>query len=413
MIATRLLQMTDGLAPLTLLLRAGLVGGNFAVMLGLAWWLGLSVFGELMMLWAQAMVAATLLSLGAPLLILRTMVDVHGMRPEGLLRQGVMYPAALGACALIVMPALWPGLDWWAVIPAGLAINAVTCLASVMRALGSVRMSMALRDAAPQLALGVAACLASAQADAILSGAAVVLALLATLLLVWVMTHPQLGTCLCADGDAGTIRPGLWGTAVLGMLTAQLDIILGGSFMRSEQIGIYALLRRIANLVALPVSVASWVSAGPIAAAFRAGDRTGLSRASAAGSQIALVPGALLFLGALIALPFWPGLEGAHWLALILLCGALIQVGLASGFTVATLCGFEHYALLARLVGVTAYLLCAGMLTSTATGNALAYVAGVGAGGALLWWLLWRRLQIDTSAMVFWRGERRQAWRLP
>ena len=413
MIATRLLRMTDGLAALTLLLRAGLVGANFAVMLGLAWWLGLSVFGELMVLWAQAMVAATLLSLGAPLLILRTMADGQGMQPEGLLRQGVIYPAALGACALIVMPALWPGLAWWAIIPAGLAINAVTCLASVMRALGSVQMSMALRDAAPLMALGLAACLALPQADAILSGAAVVLALLASLLLIWVMAHPQLSTCLCVDGDAGTIRPGLWGTAVLGMLAAQLDIILGGSFMRSDQIGVYALLRRVANLVALPVSVAGWVGSAPIASAFGAGDRAGLVRASASGNRIALIPGAFLFLVALIALPFWPGLEGTLWLALILLSGALIQVSLASGFPVATLCGFERYALLARFTSLSTYMLCAWMLAATAIGNALAYVTGIAAGGALLWWLLWRRLQIDTSAMVFWRGEGRRAWRLP
>ena len=131
-------------------------------MLGVAWGLGLAVFGDLMVLWGMAMVAGTVLSVGAPLLILRVMGDGSGMRPGGLLRQGVIYPCALAFAAVGLLPLVLPGITWWAVIPAGLAVNGLSCLASMMRALGSVHLSMALRDGVPQLALGAAACIAVA-----------------------------------------------------------------------------------------------------------------------------------------------------------------------------------------------------------------------------------------------------------
>ena len=413
MTAERIFQLIKSFAGPTLILRVGVVGGNFAVMLGLAWGLGLAAFGDLMVLWGIAMVAGTVLSVGAPLLILRVMGDGTGLRPDGLLRQGVIYPGGLALAALCVLPVLVPGVVWWAVIPTGLAVNALSCLASMMRALGSVQFSMALRDGVPQLALGAAACIAPEGPAAILMTAAALMFGMAGLALFWSLEHPRIGAYLRAAGDRGAVNIGLWANAVLGTVAAQIDIILGGSLMRPEQIGLYALVRRLANLVALPVSVATWVSAGPVAAAFGTGDRAALRLASAQGSRIALLPGVALFVGGLLVLSVWPALRGAEVLVVILLVGAFIQVVLASGMTIATLCGLERYALSARLVSIAVYLGCALIAGQTATGNALAYVAGIIAGGGLLWWLVWRRLGIDTSALVLWPGPRRQAWNLP
>lgn len=413
MTAERIFRLTKTFAGSALLSRVGIVGGNFAVMLGLAWGLGLAAFGDLMVLWGIAMVAGTVLSVGAPLLILRMMGDGTGLQRGGLLRQGVIYPGALAVAALCLLPLLLPGIAWWSVIPAGLAVNALSCLASMMRALGSVQLSMALRDGVPQLALGAAASIAPAGPAAILITAAAIMSGMAGLALFWSLAHPRIGTCLRAAGDRGAVNIGLWANAVLGTVAAQIDIILGGSLMRPDQIGLYALVRRLANLVALPVSVATWVSAGPITAAFGTGDRAALRRASAQGSQTALLPGAALFLGGLLLLSVWPAMQGAEVLAATLLGGAFIQVVLASGMTIATLCGLEHYALSARLVSIAVYLVCAMAIGQTATANALAYLAGIIAGGALLWWLVWRRLGIDTSALVLWQRPRGQAWKLP
>lgn len=401
MISAHLSGLIGKIAGPTLLLRAGVVGGNFAVMMGLAWGLGLARYGELMVLWGMAMVAATIMSVGAPHLLLRVMGDGTGMHPAGLLRQVVLLPLLLGAIAFGVLP----GVAWGAVILTGLAVNALSCLASMMRALGSVQMSMFLRDGGPQLALGAAAFLMSGVSE-ILLAAAVFMAVLGLLAGLFCLSHPAIGASLHADGDRGAIRVGLWANGALGMATAQIDIILGGYLLSADQIGLYALLRRIANLVALPVSVATWVSAGPVAAAFGAADKVALRVASTAGSRVALWPGAVLFGGALLSVMVWPALGDARLLAVVLLVGAFVQVCLASGFTVATLCGLERFAVLARIASLGVYLACvpaAGTML-TPMGNALAYLAGVVGGGALLWWALWRQLQIDTSALSLWRG---------
>lgn len=405
MTSARLSGLISRIAGPTLLLRVGVVGCNFLVMMGLAWGLGLAQFGELMVLWGMAMVASTAMSLGAPLLILRVMADGTGMRTAALLRQVVLFPLLLALIGAVTLPAVFSGIAWGSVILMGLALNALSCLASMMRALGSVQLSMVLRDGVPQLALG-AAVFVAVDPQGILLVTAGFTSGAALLVLRHCLTHRAVGTCIHAGGDAGALRFGLWANAVLGMATAQIDIILGGALLPADQIGLYALLRRIANLVALPVSVATWVSAGPIAAAFGAQDAGALRAASKAGSRVALWPGVALFGGALLLLPLWSALEGVALLALVLLGGAFVQVCLASGLTVATLCGLERFALLSRLASIALYLACvlaAGTML-TPMGNALAYLAGVVGGGALLWWALWRQLQIDTSALSLWRG---------
>ncbi|WP_439156183.1 lipopolysaccharide biosynthesis protein [Yoonia sp.] len=414
MTAMRMSRLIRGVAGPTLLLRVGVVGVNFLVMLGLAWWLGLSEFGDLMVHWGMAMVASTVLSLGAPLLILRVMADGSGVQVSGLLRLVVVFPVLLSVVAAGILPSVAPDVEWGAVILTGLAVNALSCLASVMRALGSVQLSMALRDGVPQVALGLAGCL-GAGASGVLFVASGIMAVVALAVLRRCRADPALRCCLRSDGDAGQIRIGLWANTVLGMVTAQVDIILGGTFLSADQIGLYALVRRIANLVALPVSVATWVSAGPISAAHGAGDRAALRAASAVASRVAVVPGGGLFLAAMLILPFWPMPEGAMLLVAVLLVGAFVQVVLASGYTVATLCGLERFALGARLISLGLYLVCVsgtGLATS-ATGNALAYLAGITGGGALLWWVLWQRLQIDTSAMALCPQSWGRRWRLP
>ncbi len=421
MIGSFIGRLTSGCAVRTLLGRVGVVGGNFAVMMALAVWLGLDAFGQIAVLWGLAMVAGTVVSVGAPLLLLRILTDGGGVTAGGLWRQIALYPAGLAAVALLVLPRAVPDVPWVAVMLAGLAVNAATCVASVMRGLGSVQLSMLLRDGLPQLALGAAAVLWGPAAGGIMAGAAVIMGGAATLLLVICLRRPAIGALIQPGGDGGAIRYGLWGTAVLGMAAAQVDIIVGGSILRADQIGLYALLRRVANLVALPVSVATWVSAVPISAAFGMQDRTALRQASAAGSRIALLPGAVLFLAALLLLPWVAPFAGQTWsvearsVALVLLCGAVIQVFLASGMTVATLCGFERFAFGARLLGLFTYL---GMVvwsgsTLSALGNAAAYVSGIASGGLLLWALLWARLAIDTSGAALWRAQRGQTWKLP
>lgn len=398
------------MAPIAL--RGGIVAVNFAVMLGLAALLGLDVFGRLAVIWGLALVSATVMSLGAPLLLLRVLTDGRGLSRVDLIRHVLVYPALLAATALIILDWLLPQLPWTAILSAGFCINLLTCLASLMRALGSINLSMLLRDAAPQLALFVAACLLQGTEQvSILELSAFAMAGLAVLAGGWCARHPSRDSVFGLSRDLVPPSPALWGTSVLGMVLAQVDIIVGGALLSPEQIGLYAVSRRIANLIALPVSVATWVSAAPVSRAFADGDMNRLQRASQSGSGIAFLPGIGLFLAALAAMPIMSWLpeladaQSARWVFTILLTGALAQVVFASGYTVATLCGLAHMSAAARLLSIVAYL--GGVAVA---GNALSpvehaaiYTVAVTVGSIVLWQAVWLQLGVDTSAVALLR----------
>ncbi len=377
------------------------------VVLGLAFVLGLDRFGALIVLWGLALVAATLLGFGGPLVLLARLGDGRGMHPFAVLALCLGLPGLAAMLTLPLLPLIWAGVPWGAVLAAALAIHLVACLGSVLRALGSLHLSMALRDGAPVLALGLAG-LSQGDAGAILWLAATILAVICLGAICACLRDPRLQQIIGRDRPFGGWEPGLWASAILGMVLAQVDIILGGQMLSAEQIGIYALLRRLANLVALPVTVATWVSAGPISAAHAASDRAALQTASVAGAGVALWPGLAL---AAVILPvaawFVPGLPVP--VLLVLLGGAMIQLVFAQGITVASLTGHGHLAAWARLAGLLGYLGIALSLTPLdPLHNAAAYVLGSGLCSALLWLWLWRGTGVNTLA--FQSGARR--WRM-
>ncbi len=403
-----------------MLLRGGIVGLNFVLILGLAAVLGLDVFGAVAVIWGVSLVTATILSCGGPLLLLRAMTDGGRLHWHVLLMQAVVYPAVLALGVGVILGALWPSLPWVPILMAGFLINLLSCLASIMRALGSIQMSMGLRDAAPQIALFIGALSSDAtEAASILMHASIVIGIICIGFVLWCIRHPKRGAHIGPDGRHLRPSAALWGTSVLGMVLAQVDIIIGGSLLSAEQIGLYAMLRRIANLVALPVTVATWVSAGPISAAHGMADTHALQQASRAGSRIALIPGAILFVLAIALIPVLdrvtpntPVGQG-HWVFVVLLIGAFIQVFFASGFTVATLCDQAHLAAKARLISVFTYVMAIGLAGASLTPmvNACAYVAGISLGSFVLWQILRQRLRLDTSAAALWH-RRGAGWKL-
>lgn len=413
MLGSKLFELARQNAGQTLGLRMGVVGVNLAVMLGLAWLLGFETFGRLVALWGASLVVGCVLSLGGPVILLRMLTDGKGMRGRDICKVCVVYPAALALVIGLVASFVWPFWPWTAVLCAGFFANALGCLASVMRALGSVQASMLVRDGAPQVALGLAGVVAqSAGAGAVLMVCAILMAAIGIAGGLWVLRHPRMPS-IRSDASRPVCDMSLWAASVLGMIAAQIDLVLGSTVISAEQLGVYAVLRRLANLVALPVTVATWVSAPAVSAAHGAADTKALARASAHGSKIAMLPGAVLFGAGVVALPFMPlvlpymsGVGSAVVLALLML-GALGQVVFTSSFTVATLCEMPSLAMRARLLMVVLYLLWFQWWSAELTMvlNALGYVGALTLGCAMLWWAIRRQLGVDTSAAVLLRAK--------
>ena len=394
-------------------LRGGIVALNFGVMIGLAASMGLAAFGQLAVIWGLAMIAATALSAGAPLLLLRRLSDGRGMSAKAIVFQMACLPLFLALLACCLLSIVFAPVAVLAVLLCGLTVNLLNCLASIMRALGSVQTLIALYEAGPFVALGLSGVIApGSSAVKILLLAASFIFLLAVAATIWCVLQKGRTQVITKSDNTSGVAWSLWGTSLLGMGLAQIDIVVGGSILSPEQIGFYAVLRRLAILGALPVSVATCVSAGPISMAFATDNHVALRQASARGSQIALAPGLILFGAILLMLPLWDlaigqelGAQGRVTLMMLSL-GALVQVVFASGFTVATLCGHARHAAASRAISILIYLAMVAILGSGIGlfGHACIYATALTLGSIWLWFTLRQRLAIDTSIASLWRN---------
>lgn len=405
------LRQTDAAGPL--LLRAAVVGLNFCVMVWLSFQLGLSAFGALIYLWGAALVTSTIVSCGGPLVLLRALCDGSGLRSTQIVGLTAVVPSLLCGIGWFASASFMPDDRWPPLFAVAFSANAVGCLASIMRAMGSVQTSMVLRDAGPFTALGFAALLQpQGDPEALLWMVAALMCLMAMAATFWCVMHRS-ALAKHVGGHSKWFSWSLWGTSIMGMVMAQVDLIIGGILMSTEALGLYALLRRIANVVALPVTVATWVSAKPVAAAYGAGDQSALKHASAKGSRIAWYPAlgiaAVCLCGlALAAASPWPVVTAQIAICFgILLIGALAQAFLASGFTVATLSNQASLSVIARTVTILSYLCFAAWFATNMSpiSNALGYTVAMCLGSGLVWAVLLQRLGIDTSARVLWRRE--------
>ena len=391
-------------AAAPMLSRGAIVAVNFGVMMLLAARLGLDAFGDLAVMWGIALVAAPVVSLGGPLLLLRALTDGGGVSSHGLLLHIVTGPATITLIGLVGCAAVWPTVAWELIFLNAFCINALSCLASVMRALGSVNASMALRDCGPQIALGLGAVVAGP----ILLQTAFFMGVLVCFAWMGIWRHPERTKIIDDTYATPRVSPALWGASVLGVGLSQVDIIVGGALLSPAQIGLYVLLRRVANLVALPVSVATWVSANEVSKSHASGNVDDLQLASKLGSRVALVPGLLLFAAGVLSLPFLP--VDARAIFAVLLIGAILQVVFASGFTVATLAGMAQYAVLSRGFSICVYMAFALWVVGPVA-NALAYSGAISLGSVALWAAIRQRTQVDTSALAL-RTVAEARWKL-
>ena len=409
-------QMLLSVANRAMLLRASVVGANFVVMIGLAAYFGLPNFGALIHLWALALVAAAFIGLGGPMLLLREAARGKRLPPIFIVCLAVFAPAIACGATLAVLNLLLPAYDWLPILIAAFAINLSACAASVMRGTGSVILSMALRDAGPFVALGAAAVVLPRSGNAaLLTNSALLLLFVSVAGLIWALWQGRAQPAKTQVEFGGLVA--LWGAALLGLVIAQMDIVVGGALLPPEVLGAYAVLRRVANLVALPVSVATWIAAPDVSSSFSAGDRVGLARASALGNRIAWYPAFVVFVAGLIAayaMVVRPIGTYSGALFALLLLGSLLQAFWASGYTVATMTNAARLSASARLIAVATYAAVVFWQSTALTviGNGLAYVVALSLSSLWLWAVLRHRYGVDTSAAVLWT-KRGALWTLP
>ncbi len=416
------------------------VGLNFLSMLILALLMSPSEFGGFVWIWALANVLSSVTALGGPAFLLREGSARQADASRGVtfgqaVRVAVLWPVGLlcliGAVALgnpfgILANIGVPELSARLVILTGLSalvLNLVSHLAIPFRLAGHEVFSMLLRDAAPQSIL-------------LISG--LVLSLFGPVLQVGLLTSFfALGLLLCggavlvahrgsvvgvplwrSDGASGRMTGlrSFWASSVLGTISSQLDILLGGFVLSDVALGHYQILKRLANLVGLPQIVANWSVAVEIGRAHADGRPADIQSACSRGLRLSLLPGLVLSLAAAVSLPVFVwiyGLDGdlEMWLAFLFLLGGVI-VNLASGtnFMLAAQCRLEALAMLARILAVAVtglLILSLGDWLSAVALAAIAFVASF-ISNTFLCIALWRRLGVDASILSMTRKAHEQ-----
>lgn len=410
-------------------MRGATVGLNFVAMLVIAYLMGIAEYGRFVVVWASAQIASSLLSQGLPVYLLREFAVREKLGDNGVSR-GLLVWRALVLPMLICLGAFLSAegvAQFWSELPLDLVpmilamaflLNLNTLFSSAFHAFGWQSLSMFQRDALPQTLALVAAAVTAASGR---PDAPLVIILTLILLILWVLLalavawHGARGRALLGTGAQPPGRlSSFWGSAVLGTALAQVDIVVGSLFLTPAELGVYNILRRVANLAVLPATIASWATVGDFSRAFAAKDRDAIEQANRKALILAVPPGLMLVF---LSIPLYPALSLIYELPrldmlfatyLVLLGQSAIVVFFGAGVTICTSSGMERVALQARLIALSVYLAGLAGLQAIATlsvfGNAVAILLAMTSMGGFVWWRIQAAFGFDSSGFAIARG---------
>lgn len=419
--------------------RGSIVGLQLGTALVLAIVLGTAEFGHYAVMWALAILGSSLVSVGAPGLLLRELparqAKAVGAVPVGAtLLMTLAWPSvlAIGLAVTAIVgaqiakgyglegPLATMGPEGASLVAAvAVGFNAMSSAAVFVRIAHGPSFGMIAADAMPNiLALAATLFLWSTGNLSAMSLMAAVALLAAGALIAMTLVLASSGHFTFAR-DAVPYGPGwlaFWLNSVMGSLTAMFDLLIGGAVLTAETIGLYAIVKRMANFVSFPQIIANWSVATEASAAHATGDTASLVRIARRGVRLAFVPAVVIAVGVLLTLPVWSPMFGlppsyvALVITVILLAGNLANVFFGANFIIASQCGCEAAALGARITAVVASLVLTALIVHlglmTATALAAVTAAGLALMNAILWYVLKRRLGVDTSALSLWvRGQ--------
>lgn len=404
---------------------------NFLSMLAIAYCLGIDEYGRFVFIWTMGIVASSVISFGLPVYLLREMSitsasDGRGVSVSFALKMGVALPAVfvgiiwgLGSLGLHFDVLQCIGVtreNLPLVLILAFFLNLNTNFSSATYALGFMNASMFQRDALPQVFASLAAVIAvvmgQAQSTFVLLLISIMMGLWLIAIAIAILVANRSKAIFGAPRGGGGYTVSFWGGAVLGMVWAQIDVLVGSVFMTPAQLGAYNILRRVANLAALPVTISTWATVGDFSRAFAAGDRAKIEETNRRALTLSVYPGAALLL---ICVPLYAVLAHIYTLPrgeslftayLILLAQSAVLLAFAPGMTVAQSSGNERAVVWARLVGLGVFLAVVSVdwPIGSDVKTAISLVSGTLAMSGFVWIILNGRLAVDTSMCVLRKG---------
>ena len=399
-------------------------------MLALAWLLPADEYGQFVFFWSFALVFASVASLGGPLYLLKEMAlsqGANGLDRSDAIKLVVLLPACITSAALLLI-AIWPhGLlaeisptidrsvkaDLAVAIVLGMLLNYSACMCSILHGFGFLNSSLFVRDALPQSAALIVSVSISywnqPTASLILPAAGTIMLAICALETFFILRRNRRTTLLRRGGRKGSYTVHYWTGSLLGVLWAQIDILFGALVLTSEQLGIYNILRRICNLITLPMTVATWLTVGPFSRAFRDSDVEMLGRLIRKSLLVSILPGILLAAIVIVSSHpvqrFYalPDNSNLTWVWSILIGQALLTLIFSPVLTMAATSGHEKSIVIARILGVSIFaifLFIFSITSSELSHNATALVAGTILIYGYTWWVMFREFGLDGSLLA-------------
>ena len=223
-------------------------------------------------------------------------------------------------------------------------------LAAYVRALRSSSEAMFLSElTAPLtllLAMGVGAWRGELSVIWLLTSAGLMLLLVELMMLgwhAWKSWMPVGGPC----GESVSFKElrAYWGTVMLNTMSSQIDIVLAGVVLSPASIGLYAVIKRVANVTTFAVSVVVWMYAPKVSRASAANNISALSCIARRSIQFTLGAGVIILMLLLVFLPWWTSFfeiakDETFWVLLVLMLGGqMLSVSLGTTVMFATQTG--------------------------------------------------------------------------
>ncbi len=410
------------------LTRGGIVGLNFITLLTIAAIMPKAEFGNFVFLWAFVQVLSSVAGVGGPPYLLREGSVRQGNPEKGLSRNeaikiSLIWPfCILFLMSLIAVMLFDNFLDSFGSAKTSyksciIFLSAYLIILTINSAIpfrlnGRVELAMFIRDGAPHIILLSSAFLAKhffvLDAISILLLFNIISAMFVTILVIWItQLEAPLWRETTSTSGAGSGQIYFWGSNVLSKLTAQIDIIIGGYFLTSVDLGQYQILKRLTNLLMLPQVIANWLVIVRIGKSFAQRKYEDVQAACHTSLIMSFFPALLILVVLAFIFPIIQNVydlpEGGYiWKVFFFLgLGNLISVACGMNFTVASQCGQESQIMLVKIIGIVVVSLIILMFTDSLTGVSLAgaVFSSIAISNIYLYVIILNRLKIDTSIL--------------
>ena len=150
-----------------------------------------------------------------------------------------------------------------------------------------------------------------------------------------------------------------WGSAVIGASLSQIDILIARYFLVDAQLGLYALARRVTNLISLPQVIVNWALNVEVAYQYAAGDGKEILQRQAQKGLVMAVPLAIVMsLFILFLSPYWLSLFKVNVsitiivVLMIFISAQIFNVLSGANLLFASQCGQQKYVFHTRMLSL-------------------------------------------------------------